>query len=376
MEMKKIVWITANNFADHDFEQVAEISKRYKVIWIIVMPIHETRFTEEEFAKYNEKNSLVNIEFFYLKYRLRDPRSILNYYLLGKEAAKHNADIYYIDIQVTVPWYKLLFIKLPRKRTIITAHQGELNEAMKQKALVQFSRDIVYKNAPYVKMFSKVQAELFSKRYPKCHLTITYLPLIDYGKPTVSHATGLDNEIKFLAFGSIRWNKHVDLLIDAACNLYDKGVRGFKVLIHGACFDDWDKNYKPKIKYPELFDLAIDFISNDDVANLLSQVHYLVLPYRTLSQSGPLKIAFNYNTPVITSDLPSFRDEIEENTNGFMFKTEDVHDLERVMEERIINFHQEYDLLREKMNAYTQANYSSENITKKYIDMFEEVLKK
>ena len=50
--------------------------------------------------------------------------------------------------------------------------------------------------------------------------------------------------------------------------------------------------------------------------------HYAIYAYKEMSQSGAVKVAFNYYTPVIVSDLPGFKDEVEENINGYFFKSE------------------------------------------------------
>ena len=98
----------------------------------------------------------------------------------------------------------------------------------------------------------------------------------------------------------------------------------------------------------------------------------MVLPYKVVSQSGPLKIAFNYNIPVIVSDQPGFTDEVEEGVNGFIFKTGDVKSLELVLKKAIDN-HENYDNFRNKMKSYTQNNYSINVIGDKYHEMFDEV---
>ena len=106
-------------------------------------------------------------------------------------------------------------------------------------------------------------------------------------------------------FGTINYAKNIDLLIDAACVLYDKGYRNFRVSINGMC-KDWSF-YQTKNKISRAFDIDIRSIDNSEIANLFASADYFVQPYRVVSQSGPTKIAFNYNLPIIALNLRFFR---------------------------------------------------------------------
>src|SRR5574344_1486956 len=370
---KKICWITADCFADCDFTPIDIVSKKYDVEWILVLPLMNPRYQESEFEQFKLEHFNVHVKFFYVKHRIRDLRRIIAAYKLGKMALNTNADIYYVNAVPSTPWYCALWYQLPIKKRIVTAHQGMVHEGMKYKAISKFSRNLIYRYAPVVNMFSNAQSKIFKNNYPMSRLEVIPLSLKDYGIPSIKKASGNDDCLKFLFFGLINYGKNVDLLIDAACNLYDKGTRGFKVLIYGTC-KDWSF-YQKKIKYPEIFDIFIGFIENSDIPNLISQTHYLVQPYRAVSQSGVMKLAFQYDTPVIVSKLPGFTDELVEGLNGFSFKVGDVADLEFVMKERIENFHDEYDNMVINMAKYTHHTYSSEYIGSKYIQMFDNLIK-
>jgi glycosyltransferase involved in cell wall biosynthesis len=219
-------------------------------------------------------------------------------------------------------------------------------------------------------MFSRSQADIFKSAYPNHHVFIFNLPLIGFGQPT-NHRP-LNGDVKFLSFGTLNYAKNIDLLIDAACLLYEKGVRGFKVSINGSC-DEWSW-YQQRIKYPDIFELDIRRIENREIPNLFNGAHYFVQPYRVISQSGPMKIAFNYNVPVIVSNLPGFLDEMEEGVNGYSFERGNLEDLARVMKECIDSHELNYNLLREKMQEYTMRHYSSEVLEMKYSNMFETII--
>ena len=256
---------------------------------------------------------------------------------------------------------------------IITAHQGEIHDGMRPKWLFKYTRDKVYKNAVCVNMFSRFQSSKFRKTYPNSNIHVIPLALKNYGQPSVSSASSKDHIVVFLSFGVITYNKYIELLIEAACNLYEKGVRGFKVKLYGSCHF-WN-SYKSKIRYNEIFENSIRHIDNSEIPNLFAGAHYVVQPYRIVTQSGVTKIAYNYYTPIIVSRLDGFMDEFDESISGFSFESENVEDLERVMR-YVIEHHEDYDTLVDKMHSFVDSVYSDEAIGKMYLKMFNEITEK
>lgn len=372
MKKKKIVWITADYFADCDFIPISGVLAEFDIEWFVIHPKINPRYEMNDFLEFINKHK-INLTFhlIYFNHRGRDPRIISDFYRLGKMALSAKADLYYVNIAPT-PYLRGMIDMFPKNRVIITAHQGEIHKGFKHKWLYNISRKMIYGKYHNVNMFSNSQASLMKKNYPKCNITIIKLALKNYGCPTIKEASSSDKEILFLSFGVINYSKHIDLLIDAACNLYSQGIRGFKILIYGSC-KNWEF-YKKRIYYPKIFETAIRFINNEEIPNLFTRAHFFVQPYRIVTQSGAMKVAFQYNTPVIVSRLEGFTDELEEGINGYSFISEDPMDLEKVMLECIQTFKNKYDNLRRNMKEYTKNNYSPEIISKQYINLFNSTL--
>ena len=45
-----------------------------------------------------------------------------------------------------------------------------------------------------------------------------------------------------------------------------------------------------------------------------------MLPYQDVAQSGPHMIAYNYNLPVIASDIEGFAERVEDGENSFLVR--------------------------------------------------------
>lgn len=373
MNRKRICWITPDSFVDTDlnFTNMCEIAKLFDIYWIILFGKSNNRFKENDFELLQKRVPNISIEFIYSSYRVRSPKNILFYCQLGKKIKKLNSDVVYLNVSVSSPWMLPLFFSLDPKCVIMTAHQGEVHIGMEHKWLTNALRRIVYSRMKYVNMFSKSQAALFKKHFPRTQIFQIPLPLKNFGKSSQS-ANKDRRVVRFLSFGTINFAKNIDLLIDAGCKLYEKGYRNFKISINGMC-KDWSF-YQGRIKYAEIFDINIRSIDNSEIPDLFSQSNYLVQPYRVVSQSGPTKIAFYYHTPVIATNLPGFSDEISEGVNGFLFQTENVDDLVRVMEEAVNRSQDEYNKLKSSMRHYTELHYSPCQIASKYLEMFKIVL--
>lgn len=371
---KKICWVSADYFADTDTPIVPILSKKYDIHWIILFNAHGNRYKEEDFNGILKGLDNVTVEFIYNKHRNAKGLSpmLLAFDRKIKRAIRDaNADVIYINAQRDSLFDLPLIWSLPKDKTIFTAHQGIVRQDMQFTRWTQFIRDLGYKDVKYVNMFSESEAEKLQARYP--HVQITKIPLALKYFGRASNERPDRKTIRFLSFGLTVYAKHIDLLIDAANILYEKGYRNFKVSINGTGYD-W-KRCKEHIKYPEVIETDIRRIDNKEIPNLFNGSHYLVQPYRVVSQSGPMKIAFQYNLPDIVSNLPGLMCELKENVNGYSFKSEDANDLARVMEKCINQTDEEYQALLQRMKEYTVNTYSKDVLAKKYCDMFDNVIK-
>lgn len=372
--MKKICWISADYFADCDTPIVPLVAEEFDIHWIILFNEHGNRFNENDFKDIIKGHNNVTLEFIKNSYRNAKGFNplLLSFDMRIKEAIKDsNADIIYINAQRDSLFDLPLIWSLPKNKTIFTAHQGLVRQDMPLTKWTQFVRDLGYKGVKYVNMFSDSEASKLHGQYPNVNITKIPLALKDFGRTTNERPNR--KIIKFLSFGLMVYAKHIDLLIDAANILYEKGYKNFRVIIKGAGYD-WGR-CKEHIKYPEVIDADIRRVDNDEIPNLFNGCHYLVQPYRVVSQSGPMKIAFRYNLPDIVSNLPGLMSELKENVNGYSFKSNDVNNLAKVMEQCINHTDEDYGALLKRMEEYTKSTYSKEVLVKKYIDMFEKVIK-
>lgn len=362
--MKTICWVTSSYLLQVDFPILYKLNDIYKIRWIV--------YADEDsdkgiFAKQYANRHGINIEFLKLHNHGYSPLSFFEYERHLKYLGALKCDLYYFDI-IAFP-YMIFAIKkyIPHEKVIMAMHHGKIHNGMRLKHIYKHYLSFLCNQNFHFQYFSETQAKYFTGE--RWRRFVIPLALNDFGKsiqqPPMDH-------VQFLSFGHIIRTKNIGLLIKAACILKEKCEIPFKVKIVGHC-RTWDTTYQPLIKYPEIFDLRIESVPDEDIPDLFSSSHYLILPYKSVTQSGPLRIAYGYNMPVITSDLEGFKESVVENVTGLMFKNGDVDSLVHVMKVCVENHPEFYDRLKMRQKNFVYGNLSVDVVVEKYIEMFNHI---
>lgn len=364
--MKSITWITATFFIDVDHFIVPYLAKYFKIHWIIFGGPQRP-------ATYDELVRLAEQTGFEIEYRVISgkwylPAQFFKFRDLFNYAKSLNNDLIYIDCGLTFWNYYAAISSLPTKRTIVATHNVKTPKGARLEKFARYFMKHTLQHFVNFQVFSKNQGE-YLRKLVQDEKNVLYAPLAlkDYGPK--GNRNKYHDIVHFLSFGHIRRYKRIDLLIDAAQILYEETHAKFKVTIAGNC-TEWDE-YAKKIKYPELFDLQIGFIEDCDVAQFFADADYLVLPYQDLAQSGAITVAFNYDVPVITSNIEQFKEFVDNGQNGFMFESESAASLKDVMRKALLMQHgSDYQGLVNSTHDYVSHNYALSSIADKYISYF------
>ncbi len=366
--MNKIVWITADYFLDVDIKPIQLLSKIYYIEWQIISNQQNRRFDENYLYKFIFSKD-INITYHQVNFRFRSLKFIPFYWSLCKKIKNINCELVYFNL-TGFPYFAFVgALLLDKDKTLMAIHQAISHEGMRYRKFYDLYLFFLYRWFKHFNFFSKSQYEIFARNNYEKIVSIVPLGLKDFGS---SNATLPEDRIVFLNFGSIIKNKNIDLLIKAACNIYEKGIKGFLIKIVGHC-DDWSQ-YEALLKFPEIFNLRIETIPNEDIPDLFCSAHYLVLPYSAVSQSGVLKIAYYYNVPVITSDLDEFKNEIEDNITGYLFSRSEIKSLENTMIKAILDHKIMYQKLKMNQLQYVMDNFSDIQLRERYCSMFNSMI--
>ncbi len=122
-----------------------------------------------------------------------------------------------------------------------------------------------------------------------------------------------------LFFGFIRKYKGLDLLLDA---MNDERIKNLplKLIIAGEFYED-SKPYLEQIEKLNLKErvvLATDFILNEKVKYYFSAADLVVQPYRHATQSGVTQVAYQFDVPMVVTNVGGLAEIVADGKSGFV----------------------------------------------------------
>jgi len=184
--------------------------------------------------------------------------------------------------------------------------------------LLDFRPNAIYKEVPHPVY------EIFSKPFT--------------GEQARNHFHFSASDKVILFFGYVRKYKGLHYLLDAM-PLVLKQLK-VKLLIAGEFYDD-EQQYRQQIEQWQIGDSVFvynDYIPNEQVGLFYNAADVVVLPYISATQSGIIQIAYNYDKPVITTDVGGLPEVVEPGKTGFIVPTENVE----ALAETIVKFFKIY----------------------------------
>jgi glycosyltransferase involved in cell wall biosynthesis len=349
----KIIYITNNSFIDHSYTIVKELKKKIGISVFI-----QAKENTEEIEQWCKNLGAVFVK----RKRYRNPLSFFSELKFLLSVKKLKADrIWFNGISV----YQAVIAKFLLKNFLVMMHDIKSHPG---------NRDYFSLAAPKLNfvLFKKkictastAQASILKNVFgaePK----IFQLPIIDYysdiGNPAEPMAADEKN-IRFFFFGSVYPYKGIETLIEAAEILKSKGLN-FNLSVFGRLrYNAQLLKYRiDKLGTVKLIDKYIDY---KEVSQIYRQNDVQILPYRQVTQCGPLLIGYNELIPSVCSDLPGFREYVDDGKSGLLFGNNAI-ELANKMELLIKN----PDLISE-MKKYIKAEifkkYSMVNLCGNYL---------
>ena len=224
----------------------------------------------------------------------------------------------------------------------------------------------------FVVMSKSVKQELMLyKQSKKKQIIISPHPIYDvFGKSIKKHEAqkniGLLNTIDktthkcILFFGLIRSYKGLDLLLEVMALKNIKKLN-IKLVIAGEFYDSKDKYFR-KINSLSINDSVIihDFyIPNKDVTNYFSAADMVVQPYLSATQSGVSMVAYNFNTPMILTNVGGLSEYIQDKVDGYLVDV-NKEEIASALEDFYINCRESsfVNAIKEKKKYFTWEQLS------------------
>jgi D-inositol-3-phosphate glycosyltransferase len=239
----------------------------------------------------------------------------------------------------------MCFYRALGRKVVLTAHNvNTRSRDADDSALNRTTLRIQYQLASHIIVHTeKMKREIVSVfGVPAARIsTVRYginnaVPNTDVTSAQARQRLGLgDTEKVILFFGRVRPYKGLEYLIDAFGLL--PGGQDYRLIIAGQA--DTKGPYWTSLARRIRNDrenrgvlLNLDFIPDSDVEIYFKAADVLVLPYRSIYQSGILFLALSFGLPVIVSDVGSLKDEIVSGKNGYVFKPDETADIARTIQ--------------------------------------------
>jgi D-inositol-3-phosphate glycosyltransferase len=241
----------------------------------------------------------------------------------------------------------MLYYKSMGKKIVLTAHNVNAGKRDGKDTIVnRFSLRIQYHLSDHIFIHTEKMKQQLIDWFGVQGKRLTVIP---FGVNNAVPNTGLtsaeakqhlgigDGERTILFFGRITPYKGLDYLIAAFqqmqaradnCRLIiagkpAKGCEGYWAAVRQSIDQDVQKGRVV---------LRAEFIPDDETEVYLKAADVLVLPYRSIYQSGVLFLSYSFGLPVVAADVGSLKDDIVEGETGFVFKAEDPADLANAIE--------------------------------------------
>lgn len=314
MNKKTVVYCNPDCYYDTDSTVLKYLIKEFNVIWYPI--VHTTDPLSQEkldrFKQYAEENEIIYNPVI-INVRRRALKSWLYYYKLIKNIKTKNADIIFTT-DSEFNWHIMFPFFMNNKNVVHGFHDVEHHSGIKFRFLYEklnLLRSKIYKH--YI-TFSKNQQSILKNRYGKDSVCVG-MSIKDFGNSYLK-TDDFNTKIKLLFFGKIGEYKGLDNLIDCMEECHEEGINNIQLSICGKG-NFWNECIK-HIKTKELYNLQIRFIDNSEIADLMSSHHFIILPYRNVTNSGPMMIGLNYCLPLVAPNIGSFKD-VYSNKEGILY---------------------------------------------------------
>ena len=172
----------------------------------------------------------------------------------------------------------------------------------------------------------------------------------------------IDNYILF--FGRIDTYKGVDLLYNTFIN-NNELHNNFHLVIAGS--GEW--YFNRKLECEKKIIRINRFIHEPEIKNLFEKANCVVYPYISATQSGVLSLAYYFGTPLVTSDIPFFLENVEHNKTAFVFENGKTESLNKALHSAVKSSNNSTFYLNQLLKY--KNTYSDESLEKSISKIYE-----
>jgi D-inositol-3-phosphate glycosyltransferase len=305
---------------------------------------------------------------------LRFIRYFFNFIFVMYKIKKKNCNIVHIhQFHFSFLYFlNIILLKILGIKIILTLHDVESFDTNKKKGSIFLEKKINSLINHFI-VHNNYSFGILSKKINPTSISIikhgNYIPFVKQIEKEY-----YTDKLTILFFGQIKKVKGLDIFLKALIHLKERNTH-FNVLIAGRTWRDDFSFYQNIIDENKLHDcikLDLRFIPDEELYSIFEVSDLVILPYRSIYQSGVLLKSMSYGRAVLCSDLPPFKEIISDGLNGFLFESENPEKLADKLNFIISNKH-----LLEKVGKsgydYVTKNYDWNQIGLETSNLYERV---
>ncbi len=259
----------------------------------------------------------------------------LNWAITKKEIADFDPDFIVFQWWTTFLWpcYSALALGLKAKKiavcqNVFPHHEGALkkftgflHELLTKNFLGSMDRLVAMSNSD-----KKILQNIFPGKETGLYLELMYeiagIKSHGFTREKARKMLGVKNANVLLFFGFVREYKGLKYLLEAMPDIVKK--TNARLFIVG---EFWQRksNYLQLIEKLGIKDNVVivdEYVPDSEVPKYFMASDLLVLPYTSISESGVIRMALNFNLPIISTNVGGNPDHIEDGYNGFLVEPE------------------------------------------------------
>jgi len=356
----KVIFVTTESFIDHSFTMAKELKKKIDLKVIII-----AKTKTDEISFFCKELDAVFIS----RTRFINPLSLFKEISLLNYIKKQRAELVWFN---SLSFFQSFLVKVFVKAYLVNVHDVEHHPGEKDYHGIISKKLIFLIHKKRIAVLSKTQQSIFESKY-SFKPPLLQLPVIDYYEAAKNQLVSNPGEkeiVKFFFFGSLLPYKGFETLLEAA-EIAEKKELKFQINIYGKLNYNADI-FTEKISKLKNINLFNAFINYKNVYDLYAQNDIIIIPYKQVTQCGPMLIGYNQNIPLISSDLPGFREYVINGKSGLLFDNT-PQGLADKMEEIIIS-PRKINEMSESIKTEIKNRFSMQSLADSYISVFQKAI--
>jgi len=176
-----------------------------------------------------------------------------------------------------------------------------------------------------------------------------------------------------LFFGSIEWRKGLDCLIESFA-LLTKDCSDLYLVIAGYPNEDFGP-YETQLRREGIRERVVTdlrWLPFSEMQTYFHAASVVVLPYRRISQSGVLQLAYAYERPLVVTDVGGIAETILEDETGLVAGVDDPASIARAVRELLSDPERAAEMGR-RARRYAETKYSWAQVAQRVAELYKQV---